>query len=200
MKFFTVPNMLTFGRIALLPWLWMHLWQHNFITATILFFILMSTDFLDGFLARRFSWHSKIGAALDPLADKLLVCGTLVVLVLSCMQLQACFLDVDSFAMLKALSWMLALKELAFVFGALYLFYKRIPLLPVTEQAKILTATEFGLLLYLFICQMYPALFNAAMFKFLGYLVAALVGSVSVSYAKNFYYVVQREQVMYEEE
>lgn len=45
-----------------------------------LFFFAAFSDGLDGFLARRYNWHSRLGGLLDPLADKLLVAGMFITL------------------------------------------------------------------------------------------------------------------------
>ena len=49
--------------------------------ALILFFVAGFSDGVDGFLAKRYDWHTRIGALLDPIADKLLVGGTFIALV-----------------------------------------------------------------------------------------------------------------------
>ncbi len=49
--------------------------------ALTLFVIAGFSDGVDGYLAKRFDWHTRIGALLDPIADKLLVAGTFIVLV-----------------------------------------------------------------------------------------------------------------------
>lgn len=51
--------------------------------ALILFFIAGFSDGVDGFLAKRYDWHTRIGALLDPIADKLLVGGTFITLVMT---------------------------------------------------------------------------------------------------------------------
>lgn len=200
MKFFTVPNIITFARIATLPWLWTQLWYHHFITATILFFMLIITDFLDGFLARRFSWQSAVGAALDPLADKLLVCGTLLILIVQCVSVTSEVLAPECVVQMKALCWMLGIKELVFIAAAAYLLVQRIPLLRVTDRAKLLTAAEFVFLLYVLLCQVYPTLFYALVFKFFVYFIACLLGSVTMNYAVTFYYAITQTGVIYEQE
>jgi len=49
--------------------------------ATVMFIVFAATDWLDGFLARRLNQTSAFGAFLDPVADKILVCASLLVLV-----------------------------------------------------------------------------------------------------------------------
>ena len=81
-----VPNLVTLSRIILIPLLigifyapWLTAEMQN-ITATALFIFAGITDWLDGFLARRLNQMSAFGAFLDPVADKLIVAGALVVL------------------------------------------------------------------------------------------------------------------------
>ncbi len=68
-----LPNLITLVRILLVvPTAW-YLWAQDYLVALILVAIAGASDALDGALARRFAWHSKFGAFMDPLADKLLV-------------------------------------------------------------------------------------------------------------------------------
>ena len=80
----TLPNVLTLGRIMLIPilvlfyYLPFH-WAH--VMAACIFAAASITDWLDGFLARKLKMMSPFGAFLDPVADKLLVSTTLLLLV-----------------------------------------------------------------------------------------------------------------------
>ncbi len=80
---FTIPNLLTLARIAAIPvFIVVYLLQPNHgWVATTVFFIAAATDWLDGFLARKMNVESSFGAFLDPIADKLIVCSALVLLV-----------------------------------------------------------------------------------------------------------------------
>lgn len=72
--------MLCIGRIVLtLPVAWAIL-DGRYPFAMLLFFIAGLTDGLDGFLAKRFSWQSRLGGLLDPAADKLLLVTAFVTL------------------------------------------------------------------------------------------------------------------------
>ncbi|KFC74611.1 CDP-diacylglycerol--glycerol-3-phosphate 3-phosphatidyltransferase [Bosea sp. LC85] len=81
----SLPNLLTYGRIAAIPALvallfwprddWMR-W-----IALAIYVAAAVTDYLDGWIARAWSQHSAIGRMLDPIADKLLVCALLLMLV-----------------------------------------------------------------------------------------------------------------------
>lgn len=83
-KALSLPNMLTYGRIALVPVvaglvMWGGLLAHWL--ALVLFIIAAITDFFDGWLARRWQLQSSLGRMLDPIADKLLVAACLLALV-----------------------------------------------------------------------------------------------------------------------
>ncbi len=88
MVFFNTPNLVTMSRIILIPLIvgvyyvpadWLGLDGKNQI-ATAVFMLAAVTDWLDGYLARRLNQMSAFGAFLDPVADKLIVVGALVVL------------------------------------------------------------------------------------------------------------------------
>ena len=84
--FFTVPTLLTWARIVAIPliigvfYLPLEEPTRNLI-ATVMFVVFALTDWLDGWLARRLNQTSSFGAFLDPVADKFLVCASLLVLV-----------------------------------------------------------------------------------------------------------------------
>lgn len=84
--FFTIPTVLTWSRIVAIPliiavyYLNLNVAQSNLI-ATCMFVLFALTDWLDGYLARRLNQTSSFGAFLDPVADKFLVCASLLVLV-----------------------------------------------------------------------------------------------------------------------
>lgn len=85
---FNVPIFLTWLRVALIPlvvgvFYLPHSWLTPFeqgVCACAIFIIAAVTDWFDGFLARRWSQTSAFGAFLDPVADKLMVTGALLVL------------------------------------------------------------------------------------------------------------------------
>ncbi len=65
----TVPNSLSLSRVVFLPLLYLFLWNGNLILFFITFTILGSTDFLDGYLARKWNQVSRLGKTLDTVAD-----------------------------------------------------------------------------------------------------------------------------------
>ena len=83
-KMFNIPTILTLGRIVLIPifviFFYLPVEWAN-IAATVIFGIAAITDWLDGYLARKWNQTSPFGAFLDPVADKLMVAVALVLLV-----------------------------------------------------------------------------------------------------------------------
>ena len=78
--FIFIPNFLSILRIALIYPILENLLSKDFIMSLIFFAIASLTDALDGFLARRMSWQTELGKILDPVADKLLLTGTIFIL------------------------------------------------------------------------------------------------------------------------
>ncbi len=68
-----IPNLITVGRILLVAPVAWALMVKNFTLALVLFFVAGASDAVDGFLAKRFGWSSRLGALLDPMADKFLL-------------------------------------------------------------------------------------------------------------------------------
>ena len=82
----TIPTLLTLTRIAAIPFIagLFYLPIDNAsrnLLATVMFVVFALTDWLDGYLARKLNQTSAFGAYLDPVADKFLVCASLLVLV-----------------------------------------------------------------------------------------------------------------------
>ena len=81
-----IPNILTIGRIILVPIFVITFYIPGFLGDLIPFFIFVLasfTDFLDGVLARFYKEESKLGELLDPIADKIMVAAALVLLVMN---------------------------------------------------------------------------------------------------------------------
>jgi cardiolipin synthase (CMP-forming) len=84
--FWTIPTLLTWTRILAIPLIvgvfylgWPKASAN--LLATVMFVVFAATDWLDGYLARKLNQTSSFGAFLDPVADKFLVCASLLVLV-----------------------------------------------------------------------------------------------------------------------
>jgi cardiolipin synthase (CMP-forming) len=117
-----LPNALTGVRLALAPLLVAAIVQGQPRPALGLLFVAAVSDALDGFLARRFGWLTRLGSLLDPLADKLL--------------LNACFIGLWVVAVLPG--WLLALvlgRDLLIIVGA-FAYHRLIR--PVTGSPSLL--------------------------------------------------------------
>jgi cardiolipin synthase (CMP-forming) len=68
-----IPNILTAFRFLLVPPVVVFMLKDEFMPALVLFAVAGFSDAVDGFLARRYHWTSRIGGLMDPLADKLLM-------------------------------------------------------------------------------------------------------------------------------
>lgn len=82
-EFWNLPNMLTLGRIFLIPvfvWLTYDADPFASVLAALVFTVAAITDVIDGFLARRWNMITVVGKLMDPLADKLIVMAALVMM------------------------------------------------------------------------------------------------------------------------
>lgn len=101
-----LPNLISVARIALVLPVGLSILQHRFEMALWLALVAGLSDALDGWLARRFGWRSRLGGLLDPAADKLL--------------LVTCYLTLAAIA--AAPAWLAALvvvRDLTIIAGAL---------------------------------------------------------------------------------
>ncbi len=79
-RIITLPNLLTMFRMVLIPVFVSLLFYQRFVWALIVFLLAGVTDGLDGLFARRFDQKSQLGTILDPIADKLLLVTSFIVL------------------------------------------------------------------------------------------------------------------------
>lgn len=79
-RILTVPNQLTFLRLGFLPFFFLALFSDRYDWALGILLIAALTDGLDGLLARRLNQKTALGAYIDPIADKLLLTGALILL------------------------------------------------------------------------------------------------------------------------
>lgn len=126
-KFWTIPNLITVVRFLLVPvFVYLTAFAVDYLPATWVLAILFSTDWVDGFVARRFNMISTVGMWLDPFADRLsliIVTATLVLTGIAPMWLVWAILIPD--IILAINSWLL---------------FRGSPELPVTNIGKIRTA------------------------------------------------------------
>jgi cardiolipin synthase len=108
-RLLTVPNVISLIRLALVPlFLWLLVGEERPVPAGILLGVIGSTDWVDGFLARRLGQVSKAGEFLDPMADRLAVAAALIGGLITG-TLPAWF------------AWALLVREVAVGIGAVYL-------------------------------------------------------------------------------
>ncbi|KMO31416.1 hypothetical protein VQ02_25990 [Methylobacterium variabile] len=79
----SLPNLITAARLALVPFVVWAIAREAWGPAFLLFALAGASDGIDGFLARRYGLASRLGAVLDPLADKALMLAVLVSLTLA---------------------------------------------------------------------------------------------------------------------
>lgn len=80
---FAIPNLFTILRILFIPFFIKYFLSGNYLIAGIIFILSALTDFLDGYLARKYKLNTQLGRILDPLADKLTIISILIVLVIA---------------------------------------------------------------------------------------------------------------------
>src|SRR5450756_1001864 len=79
----TVPNLITLVRLVCTPlFVWLLFGAHRQTAAAILLAALGNTDWIDGFVARRYHQVSTVGKVLDPLADRVLVATAVITLII----------------------------------------------------------------------------------------------------------------------
>lgn len=124
----TVPNALSASRLVLIPvFIWVALVPENDLLAFVLLASSAVTDWLDGVIARRFNMISRVGQLLDPIADRLFVISTIVVL-----------------ALRDIVPWWLVLvlvaRDVLLFFVQLYVHRRGLDPLPVHYVGKVATA------------------------------------------------------------
>ena len=75
-----IPNIISIFRILLILPVLLLIFRSQYQWALFLFLIAALSDALDGYLAKHFGWRTRVGALLDPVADKLLIAGSYIVL------------------------------------------------------------------------------------------------------------------------
>jgi CDP-diacylglycerol--glycerol-3-phosphate 3-phosphatidyltransferase/cardiolipin synthase len=129
-----IPNILTIGRIILVPIFVITFYIPGFLGDLIPFFIFLLasfTDFLDGLLARLYKEESKLGELLDPIADKIIVATALVLLVMNNI--------IENYEVIAAI---IILTREILISGLREFLAKAQVSMPVTELAKFKTFTQ----------------------------------------------------------
>jgi CDP-diacylglycerol--glycerol-3-phosphate 3-phosphatidyltransferase len=79
-KIFNLPNQLTGARLVLAVVMFALIGSEHYLASMVLFVIAASTDWLDGYLARKYGQVTTFGRILDPFADKVIICGTFIMI------------------------------------------------------------------------------------------------------------------------
>ncbi|HSJ44878.1 MAG TPA: CDP-alcohol phosphatidyltransferase family protein [Euzebyales bacterium] len=126
-RLLTAPNLITAVRLAGLPlFAWLVLWREQYLAAFWVLVAIATTDWIDGYVARRFNQVSRIGKLVDPLVDRLLLATTTITLLLAGLlpwPLLALILVRDVVVLGVSLAW----------FGG-------VPPIPVSRTGKLATA------------------------------------------------------------
>jgi CDP-diacylglycerol--glycerol-3-phosphate 3-phosphatidyltransferase len=77
-KVVNVPNALSAARFVIAIFVCWWIEQHWYLAALIGFVIAVSTDWIDGWWARKYNQVTKVGRILDPFVDKIIICGTMI--------------------------------------------------------------------------------------------------------------------------
>ena len=141
-----IPNILSILRILFILPIIYSIQNELYLLAAILFFISSSTDFFDGYLARRYAVESELGAFLDLIADKILVISILIWLVF-----------VYSNKALTIISILIILREIIITSFRYYLILNNadIELIKANKYGKLKTAFQFFSIFLLILSPLY---------------------------------------------
>ena len=141
MIFHTIANYITFTRLCCIP-LYMYLITHNYFgCGFFLYCLILATDSLDGYIARKYNCISQIGSALDPLVDKILIISAYHLLYWNNIIPQWFLI-------------MMYIKEISLIIITMIWFFKRLPIKPIGAQSwgKIAMILHSCFTTYLFYC------------------------------------------------
>ncbi|GAX59640.1 CDP-diacylglycerol/glycerol-3-phosphate3-phosphatidyltransferase [Candidatus Scalindua japonica] len=78
---FNIPNRITLSRLFLAIVFFVFLTYRYLDVALVIFFVAAATDWLDGYLARKWELSTDLGRLVDPFVDKVIICGTFIIFV-----------------------------------------------------------------------------------------------------------------------
>ena len=170
-RIWTVPNQITLLRLGFLPFFLILVLYEEFRWALMVLVFVALTDAIDGFLARRLHQKSALGAYLDPIADKLLLSSSFVVL-----------------AMGKKIAWWLTMMVLSrdvllLVVAAVILIVQGYRPFPPSLLGKATTFFEIALVFFVVYAAAFPNDRALLLIHYMAYLVAVLVFVSGFHYA-----------------
>jgi len=170
-RIWTVPNQITLLRLGFLPFFLILVIYEEFRWALLVLVFVALTDAIDGFLARRLRQKSALGAYLDPIADKLLLSSSFVVL-----------------AMAKKIAWWLTILVLSrdillLVVAAVILIIQGYRPFPPSLLGKATTFFEIALVFFVIFVAAFPNERGPVFIHYLGWVVAVFVITSGFHYA-----------------
>jgi cardiolipin synthase (CMP-forming) len=173
---FTIPNLLSLLRMALVPPLIIALLNGQMTRALLIVVAAGISDILDGFIARFWHQQSLLGTYLDPLADKLLVTAAYVTLAIPGMH--------RAFQIPAWVTVLVIARDLLLVVVALVLYLAAgVRSFPPSVLSKITTLFQVGAILVVLLTGIWPELDTTALV--LMYLVAALTLASGLDYVRR---------------
>jgi cardiolipin synthase (CMP-forming) len=170
-RVWTVPNQITLLRLGFLPFFLILVFYEEYHWALVVLVFVALTDAIDGFLARRLNQKSALGAYLDPIADKLLLSSSFVVL-----------------SMGKKIGWWLTIMVLSrdvllLVVAAVILIVQGYRPFPPSLLGKATTFFEIALVFFVVFAAAFPNDRAPALIHYLSIVVAAFVVVSGFHYA-----------------
>jgi cardiolipin synthase (CMP-forming) len=162
-RIWTVPNQITLLRLGFLPFFLILIFYEQYRWALMVLVFVALTDAIDGYLARRLQQKSALGAYLDPIADKLLLSSSFVVL-----------------AMAKKIAWwvtilVLSRDVLLLVVAAVILIIQGYRPFPPSLLGKATTFFEIALVFFVIFAAAYPNDRAPTITRYLAFTVATFV-------------------------
>lgn len=131
-RILTIPNLISLLRLASVPvfW-WVLLARDDVVLAAVLILVIGSTDWVDGYLARRLNQISRVGAVLDPVADRLMIASAVIG-------------GMIAGVVPLPIGWLLITREVVTALISLILFFRRAVVLEVRYLGKVATFILYG--------------------------------------------------------
>jgi cardiolipin synthase len=175
MKIINIPNIITFLRISLTPFIVNSIYINRLTLALIIFLIASISDFLDGYLARKLDQKSILGLYLDPLADKIFILSIFHTIILN--------YNIDNSLIINLFNFIL-LKEIILFLGAIFFgLYKKYISINPNFIGKLNTFIQILFILYLFISYSNQLVINKLILYIFIYTVFILSFIVLLSYS-----------------
>lgn len=149
-RIFTIPNLVSFARLAAIPYFWWVLLAEERVgLAALLIFLIGSTDWVDGYLARKLDQVTELGKMLDPVADRLMIASAVIG-------------GLIAGVLPGVIAWPLLVRESLVVSGVLLLAARGLEKLPVRPLGKMSTFLLYGAVpsFYLVAAEIAPWLFG----------------------------------------